>query len=151
MNKAQENDTVTVKKDEDSAVYFCVIKRYFETASCSGFVRLEALGSAVANAVAVANLLVASGVANISKVKSKEKLVTYELENGQKKERPTTHLKFDLIRSPNFEASIQQQPHHPAAKTSQFNRAPPVTNKPSYQPSHQSSYQQQQPGSYPAA
>ena len=130
MNKARENDTVTVKKDEDSAVYFCVIKRYFETAACSGFVRLEALGSAVANAVAVANLLVASGVANISKVKSKEKLVTYELENGHKKERPTTHLKFDLIRSPNFEANIQPHP----AKTSQFNRAPPAFNKPvSYQ------------------
>lgn len=97
---------MTVKKDEESAVYFLTVKKYFEMPTCSGNIRLEALGSAVANAVAVANLLVASGVAEIIKVKSKEKLVTYELENGHKTQRPTTHLKFDLRRSTNFETSI---------------------------------------------
>ena len=80
--KARENDTVTVKKDQDQKIYFVTILRYFEQPDCSGSIRLEALGSAVANAVAAAHLLVASGVAEIKKVKSKEKLVTYEGEHG---------------------------------------------------------------------
>ena len=44
---------MTVKKDEESAVYFLTVKKYFEMPTCSGNIRLEALGSAVANAVAV--------------------------------------------------------------------------------------------------
>ena len=77
LNKVFENDTVTIKKEENSAVYFCVVMRHFQMANSSGSVRLEALGSAIANAVAVANLLQASGVATIKKVKNKEKIISY--------------------------------------------------------------------------
>ena len=103
--KVQENDTVTVKKEENSAVYFSVVMRHFETPGGSGHVRLEALGSAVANAVAVSHLLQASGVAVIKKQKHKEKFITYELENGQLAHKPTAHMKCDMIRAPDFQGS----------------------------------------------
>lgn len=45
---------MTVKKDEDQVVYFLTVVRFFESPDCSGSIRLEALGSAVANAVAAA-------------------------------------------------------------------------------------------------
>ena len=67
---------------------------------------MEALGSAVANLIAVSNLLACSGVATIMKTKSKEKMIEYQLENGMRTERPTVHLKFDLVRSPLFEQSF---------------------------------------------
>ena len=76
--------------------------RYFESPDCSESIRIEALGSAVANAVAAVHLLVASGVAEIKRVKSKELLVTYEGENGHQSQRPTTHLKYELERSKTF-------------------------------------------------
>ena len=120
LNKVYENDTVTVKKEECSTVYFCVVMRHFENVSSSGFVRLEALGCAVANAVAVANLLVTSGVAEIKKIKMKEKFITYELENGELAEKPTVHFKYDLTRSPDFFENINgqnQQEYHRSRHT----------------------------------
>ena len=96
--KAKENETVTVSKEQDPEVYFQVVKKYLECADTSDLVRLEALGSAVANLVTIANLLVAAGIATFSKVKNKEQVITYERQGGTQTEKSTVHLRFDLIR-----------------------------------------------------
>ena len=72
FKKVKENETITVNKYEDSTVYFLVVKQYFEECYEQKEVRLEALGSAVANLIAVSNLLSCSGVAMIKKTKSRE-------------------------------------------------------------------------------
>ena len=63
--KVKKNDTVTIKKEEDASVYFHVVKSHFESPDGGNTVRLEGLGCAVVNVVAVANLLASSGVAII--------------------------------------------------------------------------------------
>ena len=97
-----------------------MVKSHFESADGGNSVRLEGLGCAVANVVAVANLLASSGVVLIRKVKSKEKMIPYEHENGRMTERPTTHIKFDLVKSPGFEADQARpsQAHLAYRKTS---------------------------------
>lgn len=64
--------------------------------------RLESLGSAVANLVTIANLLVAAGVANISKIKSKDKPIIYRQQDGCDIERLTVHLRYDMTRCLNI-------------------------------------------------
>lgn len=109
---------MTVKKDEEPVIYFNVVKAYFESPLSSGFVRVEALGSACSNAVAVTELLCASGITQKKKIKTKSKLIPYEDQNGLS-ERPTILCKIDLICAPAFrspqvssqQAWPQQQSH----------------------------------------
>ena len=110
LEKVQGNDTLTVKKDEDPVIYFNVVKSYFESPLSSGFVRVEALGSACSNAVAVTELLCASGITQKKKIKTKSKLIPYEDQNGLNS-RATMLCKIDLVCAPDFQpnqASDQQ-------------------------------------------
>jgi hypothetical protein len=65
IDKVKKNDTVTIKKEEEASVYFHVVKSHFESPDGGNSVRLEGLGCAVVNVVAVANLLSSAGVAII--------------------------------------------------------------------------------------
>lgn len=101
---------MTIKSEENVAVYFTAVKRHFESPTSSNCVRLEGLGSAVNNVVAVANSLSLSGVATMKKIKSKEHMIPYELENGRTHDRPTPHIKFDLVKAPHFESGLTRAP-----------------------------------------
>ena len=124
MLKAKENETVTVSKEQDPEVYFQVVKKYLECHDTSDLVRLEALGSAVANLVTIANLLVAAGIATFSKVKNKEQVITYERQGGTQTEKSTVHLRFDLIRCHHFP---KQPPTHASSYPSKAYPNPPST------------------------
>lgn len=102
--KVLNNDTVTIKSEENAAVYFTAVKRHFESPDSSNIIRLEGLGGAVFNVISVANLLTLSGVATVKKIKTKEKVIPYELENGKMLEKLTAHIKFDLVKAENFES-----------------------------------------------
>ena len=78
----RENDTVTIKKEGDTRVYFAVVSNHFRE-NKEAMVRIEALGSAVTTAVRVVHILESCGIGQVCKVKCKEKTINYELENGR--------------------------------------------------------------------
>ena len=93
------SDIITVKKDIQSAVYFLAVKRFFDDPNCSAQkLILLALGCATPNAIAVAHLLQASGVACIKKVKTEEK----DLMN-----RLTVQLRISLKIAPSYAMAVQ--------------------------------------------
>ena len=76
--KVKDNETVTISNKEDPAIYFQVVKQYLEAPDTSDFVRLEALGSAIPQLVTIAYLLESASIVQITKVRNKEQLVTYQ-------------------------------------------------------------------------
>ena len=89
--------------EEDPTLVFETVKHYMSLADTSDFLRLEALGNAVSNLAYAAQLIAATGIAEIIKIKIKEQTVSYRnKDTGEVVDKNTPHLKYDFRRSPNF-------------------------------------------------
>ena len=70
--KAKDHETMTVSKDEDPVLFFAAVRQYFSMPDTTSVLRLEALGSAIENLTLTVHLVVAAGLADIQKIKTKE-------------------------------------------------------------------------------
>ena len=118
VEKAKDHETMTVSKDEDPAFFFAAIRQYFNTPDTTETLRLEALGSAIENLVLAVHLVVAGGLADIQKIKTKEQAIAYQNKcGGTISEKGTLHMKYELKRSVMF---FRLQEHQIQVETTSF-------------------------------